>query len=103
MIWTQAEADARSASHWLPWSTDPWRRLGEAQLAQGRLAAARASFRKGLSKDDGDWSLWLDLARASTGKAQAAALAHASRLNPRSPEIAEFRAEVGGIDIGVAK
>ena len=101
--WGQAEADARSASHWLPWSTEPWRRLGEAQLGQGLLAAARVSFRKALSKDDGDWSLWFDLARASTGKAQAVALAHASRLDPHSPEIAEFRAEVNGIDIRVGK
>jgi hypothetical protein len=101
--WTQAEAAARSASHWLPWSTEPERRLGEAQLAQGQRTAARVSFGKALSKDDGDWSLWLDLARASTGKVQAVALAHASRLNPRSPEIAELDAELGGIDIGVGK
>ena len=96
-------AFARSASRWQPWSTEPWRRLGEAQLAQGNLAAARTSFHKAITKDRGDWSLWFDLARASTGTTQSSALAHASRLNPRSPEIAELSAELAGIDIGVGK
>ena len=104
--WTQAERDARSASRWLPWSTDPWRRLGEAQLAQGRPAAARRSFRKAVSKDRGEWNLWFDLARASTGRTQAVALARAARLDPLGPEIGEFRTELGssgGIEIGVGK
>ena len=37
----------------------------------------------------------MDLARASAGKQQAAALARASKLDPLSPEIATFKSELG--------
>jgi hypothetical protein len=93
--WTTAARDAQRAASWLPWSTQPWRQLGEAELAQGQVSAAQTSFSTALEKDTGDWSLWLDLARASTGKPQLAALAHATKLNPLSPEIATFRSELG--------
>ena len=92
--WTAAAHDARRASTWLPWSTQPGKQLGEAQLASGRVAAAQVSFKKAIAKDDGDWSLWFDLARATTGKAQRAALAQASTLDPLSPEIAIFRSDL---------
>ena len=92
--WASAVRDARRAASWLPWSIAPWRQLGEAQLALGDTAAARASFRTALRKDPGDWSLWFDLARASSGPARTAALARAKRLDPRSPEIAELEREL---------
>jgi hypothetical protein len=104
--WTTAAADARKASSWLFWSTRPWQQLGEAQLGLGQTRAAQRSFRSALRKDAGDWSLWLDLARASTGRAQAAALAHAKRLDPLAPEIATFEHELGsssGIDVSVGQ
>ncbi len=88
---------------WAPWSPQPWRLVGEAQLARGELGPAQASFRKAIGKDGSDWSLWLDLARASEGRAQLAALERASQLNPLSPEIAQFRAELdalGTIQVG---
>lgn len=88
---------ARTASSWLPWSTEPWRRLGEAELAQGRTANARAAFATAIKKDRSDWSLWLDLARAG----DRSALAQAKRLNPLSPEIRRFEKESAGISIGV--
>ena len=93
--WTTAARDAQRASSWLPWSTAPWQQLGEAQLAQGDTAAAQASFRTAIRKDSGDWTLWLDLARASTGKQQTAAFARASGLDPLSPELAAFKRELG--------
>jgi tetratricopeptide (TPR) repeat protein len=92
--WPVAARDAHRATSWLPWSPEPWQQLGEAQLAQGKPDAARASFRSAIEKDSGDWNLWFDLARASTGRAQADALAHAARLNPLSPEIAALRSEL---------
>jgi hypothetical protein len=92
--WATAAHDARRASSWLPWSTQPWQQLGEAQLAQGQVAAAQASFRTAIKKDDGDWNLWFDLARATTGTTQRAALAHATKLDPLSPEIATFRSDL---------
>jgi hypothetical protein len=93
--WTTAASDARKASDWLPWSTAPLDALGNAQLGAGATKAARATFRKAIAKDSGDWSLWFDLARASNGKAQVAALARASRLDPLSPEVAAFKSELG--------
>lgn len=92
--WAQAERDARAARTWASWSSQPWQQLGEAQLGAGDSASARISFRDAIAKSPGDWSLWFDLARASTGAAQAQALAHAQRLNPLSPEIRELRAEL---------
>jgi hypothetical protein len=88
---TEAKEQARKARRWAPWSSQPWRRLGEAQLASGELAPARDSFRKAIAKEPTDWQLWFHLAEASTGAARRTALAEASRLNPRSPELAEFR------------
>jgi O-Antigen ligase len=92
--WTAAAHDAHRASTWLPWSTQPWKQLGEAQLASGHVVLAQSSFRKAIAKDDGDWSLWFDLARASTGTGQRAALAHATKLDPLSPEIVAFRSDL---------
>jgi O-Antigen ligase len=93
--WVTAARDAQRAASWLPWSTEPWQQLGEAQLAQGQVSAAQASFRTAIRKDTGDWNLWFDLARATTGKTQLAALAQATRLDPLSPEIAIFRSDLG--------
>ena len=87
----EAADEARKAQDWAPWSSEPWQRLGEAQLGQGNLAGARASFRKAIDKEPGDWLLWLRLAEASSGAEQEAALREAERLNPLADEIREFR------------
>ena len=89
--WSKAESEARRASTWLPWSSDPWRLLGEAQFGANDLAAARASFRKAITQDRREWTLWYELALASQGNARRRALAEARRLNPQSPEIANLR------------
>jgi cytochrome c-type biogenesis protein CcmH/NrfG len=93
--WDEAAADARKAQDWAPWSSEPWQRLGEAQLGQGDLAGARDSFGKAIDKEPGDWLLWLRLAEASTGAAREEALREAERLNPLSDEIREFRETEG--------
>jgi hypothetical protein len=93
--WHVAESSARHAASLQPWSAEPWRVLGEAQLQQGKLAAARASFRSGIAKNPHDWLLWLDLALASKGTARPAAARHALALNPRSLEIARIRTFLG--------
>jgi hypothetical protein len=87
----RAESQARRATRFAPWSSEPWRKLGEAQTLEGSLAAARASYRKAIAKDPRDWSLWFELAGASSGTARKRALAQASRLNPLSREIADVR------------
>ena len=80
--YARAESQARQAMSFVPWSAEPWRRLGEAQLLSGDSAAARVSFRRAIEKDRHDWTLWFELAGASRGAERRQALAEASRLNP---------------------
>jgi len=88
--WADSARQAQKAIRWLPWSSEPWRLLGEAELAQRHRAAARAALRKAIAKDRQSWQLWFDLAAATDGAASKAALARASRLNPLSSEIAQL-------------
>lgn len=91
-----AMAAARRARTLEPWSSEPWRLLGEAQLAAGDLDAARASFRSGLAHGHDDWRLWLDLALASPQSTEKVAAAQrALALNPHSAEIAAIRGALG--------
>jgi hypothetical protein len=92
--WASSAKDAKRAHTWAPWSSEPYRVLGEAQLGQGDTKGAVASFNKAIAKSPNDWNLWFDLARATTGKAQRQALQHAKQLNPLSPEIAELQKEI---------
>ena len=85
--YARAAEQARRAMDYAPWSSAPWRRLGEAQALAGNLAGARASFRRAIAKDRADWTLWFDLADASQGSARARALAVASRLNPHDERL----------------
>jgi O-Antigen ligase len=87
----RATAQASRAKTWNPWSYQPWELLGEVQLSRGDASAARQSFRRAIAKDHAAWTLWLDLAKASKGRARRQALARAAALAPRSPEIAELR------------
>ena len=79
--------EARRAIRWTPWSGEPWNLLGQAQLAQGNRSAAKASFRRGIAKDGGNWELWYGLALASSGRARRSALDRALRLNPKEPTL----------------
>ena len=88
--WLKAESKARAASHWMPWSSEPWRAIGESQLARQQFANARRSLDKAIAKDPNNWHLWLDLASASKGKPRAHALDRARRLNPLSPDVASL-------------
>jgi len=92
--WSRSAKDAHRAHTWAPWSSDPYRALGEAQLGEGDTKSAIASFNKAITKSPNDWNLWFDLARATTGNAQRDALRHAKQLNPLSPEIAELQKEI---------
>jgi hypothetical protein len=92
--WAASARDARRAQTWAPWSSEPYRVLGEAQLGEGDTKSAIASFNKAIAKSRNDWNLWFDLARATTGNAQRDALRHAKQLNPLSPEIAELQKEL---------
>jgi tetratricopeptide (TPR) repeat protein len=89
----RAESQARSAMSYVPWSPEPWRKLGEAQQLAGNVAAARATFLEAIEKDPRDWTLWYELALASHGAAKQRAFAQASRLNPLDERL---RPEAGG-------
>jgi tetratricopeptide (TPR) repeat protein len=80
--WAEAEEEARKAERWWPWSPEPWRHLGEAQLGAGDTAAAAESFRRAVAKDRDDWELWYDLYAVTEGRESARALAEVRRLNP---------------------
>jgi O-antigen ligase len=86
--WAQAEAEAHGAIDWMPWSSIGWEQLGDAQYEQGKIALARSSYAKAISKDRNNWQLWLELALASTGAARHEAAQTALALDPRSSEIA---------------
>jgi tetratricopeptide (TPR) repeat protein len=89
----RAEAEARKAARWAPWSSEAWEQLAEVRFARGAAAAARASLRTAIAKDPRNWNLWYELAlQSDTKAAQRVALARARRLNPLSPEIAQFQA-----------
>jgi hypothetical protein len=88
--WPAAAHAARRTSTLQPWSAEPWQLLGEAELAAGRLAAARGHLGRALDRDAGSWELWLDLARASDGRVRVAAMDRVRRLNPLSPELAAY-------------
>jgi hypothetical protein len=100
--WLTPARHEQSATDCLVCSPVPWQQLGEAQLAQGQTRLARGSFRRAITKDDQEWSLWFDLARASSGPAQRDALRQASELDPLSPEIAAFKAELGSNGISIS-
>jgi Flp pilus assembly protein TadD len=80
--WSSAISYARHARTWMPWSPRPWTALGEAELGAGLVRDARESFRKAASIDPGDWRLWYNVARVSTGRARVAALRRAAALYP---------------------
>lgn len=80
--WPKAESEARKASRWAPWSSQPWQLLGQAYLAQGDRRAARTAFAKAIEKDPENWELWFGLAGSSDGRAQRQAFQEAWRLNP---------------------
>ncbi len=86
-----AIADAKRARFWAPWSAEPWRLLGEAQLTVGDVKPARTSLLKAISKDRQNWDLWLSLAVVSEGTEQQHALAEAERLNPLSDEVRQIK------------
>jgi Flp pilus assembly protein TadD len=86
-----AASEAKRARWWQPWSPEPWRLLGEAELQAGRVGEARTSFRRGLLKDRRDWELWLDLALVTRGHERRAAIDHVATLNPLSPELRVLR------------
>jgi O-antigen ligase len=90
--WPKAVAEARKAASWAPWSSEPWRVRGEAELGRGNLGEAASSFRTALGSSPEDWQLWFQLALSTSGREHDQALRRAEKLNPLSPQLREYRA-----------
>ena len=88
--WGEAAREARRARTLQPWSPEPWRVLGEVELAEGSLPVARDYFRGGLREDPDEFELWIGLGLASDGFARRSAFERAYRLNPLSPDLKEL-------------
>jgi O-antigen ligase len=93
--WAASQADAEKAQPWLPWSSDPWQMVGEAQLALGDRAAAEQSFRSAIGKDPNDPDLWQGLAYATRGRERRQALTQALQLDPRNPDLIGLADKLG--------
>ena len=85
-----ARRAAERARRFMPWSAEPWRLLGEAELAAGRLALARDRLRRAAAEDPGARETWLALAFATHGDERARALGTYAALDPLSPELDVF-------------
>lgn len=84
--WAAALNDAGRAHRLAPWSSEPWRLRGEAQLALGRRDEALASFRKALERDPDDVVLWRALERVVSGAELRLARERVAQLDPRGLE-----------------
>jgi hypothetical protein len=80
--WNRAESQARKAIRWIPWSSEGWSELAEAQLGTGDVASARTSYAKALKKDPKDGILWFDYGLLNTGTERNRAINKARELNP---------------------
>jgi O-Antigen ligase len=78
----RAARDARWAKRLVPWSADPWRLHGEAQLSKGNVDGARQDFKTALRKDPSDWDSWVDLSLVTSGTERTEAGERAAQLNP---------------------
>jgi hypothetical protein len=78
-----AESAAHRAIQWAPWASEPWRLLAAAELAQGRVGAARSSLRVAVRRDPNDWLGWSQLLPVTRGSERLHSLARVQTLNPR--------------------
>jgi O-Antigen ligase len=90
-----AAAAALSARDLQPWAASPYLQLALVEEQMGNVRDARSWIGEAIERDDADWRLWLVRARLETelGRVPEArrSLAHAVRLNPRSPLFAGLR------------
>jgi len=82
-----AARNARYATAIQPWSAAPWLQFAQVEELRGRLDEARDAAQNAIDKADGDWRVWVVLARieARDGDREAAdrALERANELSPQ--------------------
>jgi len=86
-----AEAQAKRAARWMPWSGEPLVLVGEIEATSGRRRLGLATLRRAVAKEPHDFIAWYALAGAETGRARRRAAARVVRLNPLSDEATEMR------------
>jgi O-antigen ligase len=77
-----AAAAAEQARRYLPWSSEPWIVLADAEGRSGDIAAARVALRAAAQRDTHDWGVWVRVAASEHGPARATAIRRAFALNP---------------------
>ena len=88
-----ARSSAREVRRLTPWAAEPWRLLGEAEVAAGRLESGRAHLRRATREDPDAAGAWLALAFATDGAERRAALVRVRELDPLAPELGVFGAD----------
>jgi O-antigen ligase len=88
--YAKADAEARRAARWAPWSADPWIVRGQLDSLNQDPRAAQLSFRTAISHDPRNYLAWYGLAAVERGAARKQAVAEVVRLNPLSEEAAEL-------------
>jgi hypothetical protein len=83
--WDKAAVQARRAHTWMPWSPKPLLALGTAQLGGGLRDDALATYKQAATIDPNDWSVWADIASASSGAERDHALQKVVELDRLSP------------------
>jgi hypothetical protein len=75
--------DARRAARWAPWSSEPWRFVGDVRSARGETDSAAVAYRRALTHDRSSWLLWDALSAVAKGPERTHALQQVKHLNPR--------------------
>lgn len=85
--WLAAQADAREAALWEPWSAEPWRLMAQVSYQQGDLGGAVRYLHAAIARDPRNWQLWSQLGFTLNGNAADEAFDRARQLNPRTAQI----------------
>ena len=80
--WTTAGRDAKEASWWQPWSSEPVFLIADAKLASGDPTGALADFAIAARMSPNDWRIWYETGRSGNQQQRQQALAQLSHLNP---------------------
>lgn len=91
----KAQADARTAISWAPWSAQAHAVLGRAQVGLGRTPQGLASLREATRMNPNDWRIWYELGFATSSRERERAFARAATLNPLERDIQALRAQQG--------
>lgn len=88
--WSLAAARTRRAAALVPWSSEPWKRLGDDAVGIDNQVA-RDAYLQALSRSPVQWKLWFGLAQSTKGAMHQLALVRARALDPLEPEILAVR------------